>query len=126
MTKERFMKEVNGEKVFSLEYDKETLKDMVLQLQEENKKLKYYLTSSDNEKQAYINNLERINDEQYETIKKCKAYINECVRLQTIIDKAIEYIKTPIVYETNKIEDLEKSNATRNQDLLNILKGEDK
>lgn len=35
MNKERFMKEVNGEKVFSLEYDKETLKDMVLQLQEQ-------------------------------------------------------------------------------------------
>lgn len=34
--KERFMK--NG--VFSLEYDKETLKDMVLELQEENKQLK--------------------------------------------------------------------------------------
>lgn len=34
--KERFMK--NG--VYSLEYDKETLKDMVLTLQEENKQLK--------------------------------------------------------------------------------------
>lgn len=34
--KERFMK--NG--VFSLEYDKETLKDMVLELQEENQQLK--------------------------------------------------------------------------------------
>ncbi len=34
--KERFMK--NG--VFSLEYDKETLKDMVLELQEENQELK--------------------------------------------------------------------------------------
>ena len=34
--KERFMK--NG--VFSLEYDKESLKDMVLTLQEENKQLK--------------------------------------------------------------------------------------
>ncbi len=33
---ERFMK--NG--VFSLEYDKETLRDMVLELQEESKKLK--------------------------------------------------------------------------------------
>lgn len=34
--KDKFMK--NG--VFSLEYDKETLKDMVLKLQEENKKQK--------------------------------------------------------------------------------------
>ena len=37
--KERFMK--NG--VFSLEYDKETLKDMVLTLQEENQELKKQL-----------------------------------------------------------------------------------
>ena len=34
--KDRFMK--NG--VFSLEYDKETLRDMVLELQEENKQLR--------------------------------------------------------------------------------------
>ena len=34
--KDKFMK--NG--VFSLEYDKETLRDMVLELQEENKQLK--------------------------------------------------------------------------------------
>lgn len=34
--KDRFMK--NG--VFSLEYDKETLRDMVLELQEENEQLK--------------------------------------------------------------------------------------
>ena len=34
--KDRFMK--NG--VFSLEYDKETLRDIVLELQEENQKLK--------------------------------------------------------------------------------------
>lgn len=36
MNKDRFMK--NG--VFSLEYDKETLKDMVLELQDENKALR--------------------------------------------------------------------------------------
>ena len=33
MNKERFMKDFNGEKVFCLEYDKETLVDMVLELQ---------------------------------------------------------------------------------------------
>ena len=32
---ERFMKDFNGDKIFSLEYDKETLKDMVLEKQEE-------------------------------------------------------------------------------------------
>lgn len=36
---ERFMKDFNGEKVFSLEYDKETLKDMVLEKQEEIERL---------------------------------------------------------------------------------------
>ena len=36
--KDRFMK--NG--VFSLEYDKETLRDIVLELQQENKNLLYY------------------------------------------------------------------------------------
>ena len=36
---DRFMKNFNGEKVFSLEYDKETLKDMVLEKQDEIERL---------------------------------------------------------------------------------------
>lgn len=32
---DRFLKDFNGKKVFCLEYDKETLKDMVLEKQEE-------------------------------------------------------------------------------------------
>lgn len=36
---ERFMKNFNGEKIFSLEYDKETLRDMVLDKQEEIERL---------------------------------------------------------------------------------------
>ena len=40
MSKEKFMKNYNGEKIFSLEYDKETLKDMVLELQEEKEQIK--------------------------------------------------------------------------------------
>ena len=43
MGKERFMKDFNGEKIFSLEYDKETLKDMVLELQEEKEQIKIWL-----------------------------------------------------------------------------------
>lgn len=42
--KDKFMK--NG--VFSLEYDKETLKDMVLELQEENKKQKEVIDKATN------------------------------------------------------------------------------
>lgn len=44
----------------------------------------------------YINHLERIEEEQYKAIQACKAYINECVRLQAIIDKAIEYMENYI------------------------------
>ena len=36
---ESFMKDFNGSKVFSLEYDKETLRDMVLEKQKENERL---------------------------------------------------------------------------------------
>lgn len=43
MSKEKFMKDFNGEKIFSLEYDKETLKDMVLELQEEKEQIKIWL-----------------------------------------------------------------------------------
>ena len=37
---ESFIKEINGDKVYCLEYDKETLKDMVIEKQEEIKELK--------------------------------------------------------------------------------------
>ena len=38
----KYMKDFNGEKVFSLEYDKETLRDMIIELQERiNKTIKY-------------------------------------------------------------------------------------
>lgn len=43
MGKEKFMKDFNGEKIFSLEYDKETLKDMVLELQEQKEQIKIWL-----------------------------------------------------------------------------------
>ena len=43
--KDKFMK--NG--IFSLEYDKETLKDMVLELQEENQKYKEVIDKATNE-----------------------------------------------------------------------------
>ena len=43
MGKEKFMKDFNGEKIFSLEYDKETLKDMVLELQKQKEQIKIWL-----------------------------------------------------------------------------------
>ena len=59
--KDRFMK--NG--VFSLEYDKETLRDIVLELQEENKK----------QKEVIDNAIEHIN--KYESIRAYYEYIDE-------------------------------------------------
>ncbi len=43
MGKEKFMKDFNGEKIYSLEYDKETLRDMVLELQEQKEQIKIWL-----------------------------------------------------------------------------------
>ena len=59
--KDKFMK--NG--VFSLEYDKETLKDMVLELQEESQK----------QKEVIDKVIEKIN--KYESIKAYYEYIDE-------------------------------------------------
>ena len=60
---ERFMKDFNGSKVFSLEYDKETLRDMVLEKQEEIERL-----------HNIINQLEKWIEEQ---IKISQAHDNE-------------------------------------------------
>lgn len=71
--KDKFMK--NG--VFSLEYDKETLKDMVLELQEENQELKLELSGY---RQAILNDKEMLGLKQ------------ENQKYKEVIDKAIEYI----------------------------------
>ena len=70
--KDKFIK--NG--VFSLEYDKETLRDMVLELQEENQELKAEL-------QLYQGALSR----EHEAIHR----VND---LEKVIEKAIEYIES--------------------------------
>ena len=57
--KDKFMK--NG--VFSLEYDKETLRDIVLELQEENKKQKEVIDKAMIELDTIINDLEKHGDE---------------------------------------------------------------
>ena len=71
--KDKFIK--NG--VFSLEYDKETLRDMVLELQEENQELKTEL-------QLYQGALSR----EHEAIHRAND-------LEERIDKAIEYLEEP-------------------------------
>lgn len=72
MNKDKFIK--NG--VFSLEYDKETLRDMVLELQEENQELKAEL-------QLYQGALKR----EHEAIHR----VND---LEEVIDEAIDLIET--------------------------------
>lgn len=67
--KDRFMK--NG--VFSLEYDKETLKDMVLELQEESKKQKEVIDKALNTLERGITFCENDSQGVYE---KCNIAIN--------------------------------------------------
>lgn len=67
--KDRFMK--NG--VFSLEYDKETLKDMVLELQEESKKQKEVIDKALNILERGITFCENDSQGVYE---KCNIAIN--------------------------------------------------
>ena len=69
--KDKFIK--NG--VFSLEYDKETLRDMVLELQEENQELKAELQlyqgalSREHEAIHRVNDLEKVIDEAIKLIE---------------------------------------------------------
>ena len=58
--KDKFMK--NG--VFSLEYDKETLKDMVLELQEESQKQKEVIDKVINNSQYWIDYYTRLNSDE--------------------------------------------------------------
>ena len=44
----RFMKDFNGEKIFCLEYDKETLKDIVIEKQEEIERLNNIINKLEN------------------------------------------------------------------------------
>ena len=85
--KDKFMK--NG--IFSLEYDKETLKDMVLKLQEEKAQLE--------EQVAY---LRRSCERKEETIYE---QYDELVGLDTKIDKAIEYISKEFLCYDNESDE---------------------
>ena len=88
--KDKFIK--NG--VFSLEYDKETLRDMVLELQEENQKLKAEL-------QLYKGTLKR----EQEAIHR----VNE---LEEVIDKAIDYVENgDLLYLANKCSVIYRDNV---------------
>ena len=75
--KDKFMK--NG--VFSLEYDKETLRDIVLELQEENKKQK-------------------------EVIDKAIEYINENLIISSILDGKKYYTISDYSFDYRELLDI--------------------
>ena len=81
--KDRFMK--NG--VFSLEYDKETLRDIVLELQEENKKQK-------------------------EVIDKAIEYINENLIISSILDGKKYYTISDYSFDYRELLDILKEVKT--------------
>lgn len=70
MNEEKYIKSFNGEKIFCLEYDKETLKDMVLDLQQRVEQLekKSEILEENNQllihqKQQMYDDLDKISDE---------------------------------------------------------------
>ncbi len=89
--KERFMK--NG--VFSLEYDKETLKDMVLTLQQENKILKENAENNDKvvDKVNWENQLLKKENEQLkDNWNKLKEALKDVINSSETDDK--EFVET--------------------------------
>ena len=97
--KDKFIK--NG--VFSLEYDKETLRDMVLELQEENQELKAEL-------QLYQGALKR----EHEAIHR----VNE---LEEVIKKAIELLNNPWSFESGNKE-VDEITHKKKWEIINLLK----
>ena len=79
MTMNKYMKNFNGEKVFSLEYDKETLRDMVIEKQEEIERLNSIIK----EVREYIENVETL-----ATIDKVSIF--SISTLKSILDKGKE------------------------------------
>lgn len=98
--KDKFIK--NG--VFSLEYDKETLRDMVLELQEENKKLKAeYGTKAQVERDL----LKEENQKLKENWNKLKEYmIKEQARIVIENTDEDEFVYTDLL---NKMQEMEKN-----------------
>lgn len=83
---EKYIKNFNGQKVFSLEYDKETLKDMVLEQQEEIERLQNKVEDL----QADYGNKAQVERDLLEIENK---------RLQNIIKEVREWIR---IVQTNE------------------------
>ena len=106
--KDKFIK--NG--VFSLEYDKETLRDMVLELQEENQELKAELQLYQGALKREHEAIHKVND-LGEVIDKIDKYINDYNVFEVFSFPLMkrweeEQVKTCIDYEfkTSLIKDL--------------------
>lgn len=97
--KERFMK--NG--VYSLEYDKETLRDMVLELQEENERLKNINKEYERLNTEKYRGFKIINVQQYniDELLSYKKYKDNWIKLKEYITEANEDL-----YWTNNYDDI--------------------
>lgn len=87
--KERFMK--NG--VFSLEYDKETLRDMVLELQQENSQLKGSIQTYDILLKSNVEKNKRLMQEIKNQEQAQIVLDNQLAKLNSKITKALEKIE---------------------------------
>lgn len=87
----KYMKSFNGEKIFSLEYDKETLRDMIIDLQKEIERLK-----EDYAKEKYL--VDKLTRQLTDEYKNTEYQCEEKERLNNIIKEADKKI-----YEYNNI-----------------------
>ena len=81
-------------------------------------KAKNYIINIQKENEKY----KIINEVQYKVIQNSKEYITGYVSLQSIINKAIEYIEKELCFRD--INTFEKLYTKSGKDLLDILKGE--
>ena len=112
------MKNFSGEKIFSLEYDKETLRDMVIAKQEEIEKLKLELSGY---RQAILQDKEMLglkqeNERLQEELDKTR--LSELDK-EYRIDKAIEQCKQDI----KDIWKWEGAYTEMFEEIIDILKG---
>lgn len=125
--KDKFIK--NG--VFSLEYDKETLRDMVLELQEENQKLKAeYGTKTQIERDLLKEENEKLKAE-LQLYKGALKRENEAIHrvndLEEVIGKAIDLIEKSVITDVgvdsnNNIIHYHQLTEDETGELLDILK----
>ena len=133
MNEEKYMKSFNGEKIFCLEYDKETLKDMVLDLQQKLEQLENTLNI---EKYDYNYLKTLFSKSSKEDV--LRAYTYKCEQLEKVTEARNEFEMKSMQLENIRKEAKEYINHAQNygtmaqvmphlkpyingDDLLNIL-----